>query len=291
MLYTVQLILVYTFVFGSIYLLISLGFSLVCGVLRVFHLGYGVTFLVAVYAVWFFMKELGLGLIPAILAMIVVQCTFTLGVIYFPIVKRYFQQEEILLTGLLLVMLIVEEAVNHRYPITAGVNLQTALLPGVVQIGPASIPGQMLVAAGIALATTFLLLLFLLKTRIGMVIRAVSQSTEAAQLMGANIQGVYSLAMILSVIPPTICMLAIAPFWSIEPLMAGPLLQIAILVAILGGLGNIRGGLMAAYIVGFVAASVAFLVDPRMVSLAILAMVFVVLLVRPEGIARSESLW
>lgn len=291
MLETVQVILVYTFVMGSLYLLMSLGFSVVCGVLRVFHLGYGATFLVAVYACWMLMKEFGLGLVPAILGMLVIQGLFTLGVVYMPIVRRYFEQEELLLTGLLLVALIVEEAVNFRYPVTVGVSLPTTVLPGALKIGPASIPNQMLIAAAVAIATAGALLAYLLKTRTGLVIRAVSQDTESAQLMGANVETIYSLAMLIAVIPPTVCMLAIAPFWSIEPSMGGPLLQTAILVSILGGLGNLRGSVMAAYIVGFVASAVAFIVNPRLMSLSILVLVLIVLIYKPEGIARSESLW
>jgi branched-chain amino acid transport system permease protein len=107
---TIQIILVYTFVLGSLYLLISLGFSIVCGVLRVFHLGYGVTFIVAVYAMWMLMKEFHMGLVSAMIGMFIIQTLFTLGIIYFPVVKRYIEQEELLLTSLILISLIVEES-------------------------------------------------------------------------------------------------------------------------------------------------------------------------------------
>jgi len=130
-----------------------------------------------------------------------------------------------------------------------------------------------------------------LKTKRGLVIRAVSQDLESSQLMGANVGKVYALAMLLSAIPPTICILVIAPISSIEPTMGLPLLITSILVAILGGLGNIRGSIMASYIVGFLSSSVAFLINPRMMGLATLITVFIVLLFRPEGIAKSESLW
>ncbi|HXX35830.1 MAG TPA: branched-chain amino acid ABC transporter permease [Thermodesulfobacteriota bacterium] len=288
---TIQVILIYTFVLGSLYLLISLGFSVVCGVLRVFHMGYGVTFVVAVYCMWMLMKEFHFGLVPAVIGMFVIQTLFTLGIIYFPVVKRYIEQEELLLTSLILISLIVEEAANFFYPVTAGVNLPTTILPGAVKIGPASIPIQMLIASGVAILTTAVFVLFLLKTRRGLVIRAVSQDTESAELMGANVGRVYALAMVLSVIPPTICILIIAPVWSIEPSLGLPLMMTSILVAILGGLGNIRGSIMASYIVGFLSSAVAFSINPRMMGLATLITVFIVLIFRPEGIAKSESLW
>jgi branched-chain amino acid transport system permease protein len=254
-------------------------------------LGYGVTFIVAVYAMWMLMKEFHMGLVSAMIGMFIIQALFTLGIIYFPVVKRYIEQEELLLTSLILISLIVEESANFFYPVTAGVNIPTTILPGAMKIGKASIPIQMLIASAVAVVTTAAFVLFLLKSRRGLVIRAVSQDIESAQLMGANVGRVYALAMVLSAIPPTICMLVIAPIWSIEPSLGLPLMMTAILVAILGGLGNIRGSMMASYIVGFLSSSVAFLINPRMMGLATLITVFIVLIFRPEGIAKSESLW
>jgi branched-chain amino acid transport system permease protein len=124
-----------------------------------------------------------------------------------------------------------------------------------------------------------------------MVMRAMSQDIDAAQLMGADVGKTYALAMILSIIPPTLAILVMAPFWSTDPKMGWPLLEIAILVSVLGGLGNIKGTLLASYIVGFIVAIVGNLIDPRLTALAMLLVVVVALIFKPEGIARSESLW
>ncbi|MGA3086377.1 MAG: branched-chain amino acid ABC transporter permease [Thermodesulfobacteriota bacterium] len=287
----IQIIVIYTFIMGSLYLLISLGFSVVCGVLRIFHLGYGLIFVVAVYATWMLMKEFGLGLIPAIAGMFVIQCLFSLGVIYFPIVRKYSEREEILLTALLLVAMLVEEAANYKYPVLAGVYIPTTIIPGALKIGATTISHQMLIAAGIAILVTVLFVIYLLKSRWGMVMRAMSQDINAAQLMGADVGKTYAFAMILSIIPPTLAILVMAPFWSTDPQMGWPLLEIAILVSVLGGLGNIKGTLLASYIVGFIVAIVGNLIDPRLTTLAMLLVVVIALIFKPEGIARSESLW
>jgi branched-chain amino acid transport system permease protein len=291
MLDLIQIIVIYTFIMGSLYLLISLGFSIVCGVLRIFHMGYGLISVVAVYATWMLMKEFGLGLVPAIAGMFVIQCLFTLAVIYYPIVRKYSEKEEILLTALLLIALIVEEAANYRYPVLEGVNIPTTLISGALKIGATTISHQMLIAAGVAILVTVLFVIYLLKSRWGMVMRAMSQDIDAAQLMGADVGKTYAFAMILSIIPPTLAILVMAPFWSTEPKMGWPLLEIAILVSVLGGLGNIKGTLLASYIVGFVVAVVGNLIDPRLTTLAMLLVVVTVLIFKPEGIARSESLW
>ena len=287
----IQIIVIYTFIMGSLYLLISLGFSVVCGVLRIFHLGYGLIFVVAIYATWMLMKEFGLGLVPAIAGMFVIQCLFTLGVIYYPIVRKYSDREEILLTALLLVAMLVEEAANYKYPVLAGLYIPTTIIPGALKIGATTISNQMLIAAGIAILVTGLFVVYLLKSRWGMVMRAMSQDLDAAQLMGADVGKTYAFAMILSIIPPTLAILVMAPFWSTDPKMGWPLLEIAILVSVLGGLGNIKGTLLASYIVGFIVAVVGNLIDPRLTALAMLLVVVIALIFKPEGIARSESLW
>jgi branched-chain amino acid transport system permease protein len=288
---TISAILIYAVVLGALYQLISIGFSLICGVLRIFHLGYGATFLIAVYGMWWLMDSFGLGLSVSIVGVFLLQFLFTIFIVYFPIVKRYMEREEILLTSLLLVFFIVEEGINHVYPITAGVDLPTTILRGTMRIWGTTIPAQMLIGVIVAILITAFFVLFLTKTRTGFKIRAVSQDNEAARLLGVKVEHVYVLAMILAVIPPTVCMLVIAPIWSIDPMLGHSMLQTAILVTILGGLGNLRGTLAASFIVGFIASSVAFLINPRLVGMAILVIVFCVMIFKPQGIAKSESLW
>ena len=112
---TVLFILIFGFVMGAIYLLVSLGFSLICGVLRIFHLGYAYLFPLTVYGTWFFMREFGLGLIPSIIGMVIVQFIVSY-LIYNFMVRRYLDDEMTLLTALLLVALIVEQAASWGIP-------------------------------------------------------------------------------------------------------------------------------------------------------------------------------
>lgn len=112
----IQNVVVFTFVMGSIYLLLALGFSLICGVLRIFHLGYAYIFPLTVYGTWMFMSALGWPLIPSILGMIAVQFIVSI-IIYKGMIKKYMATEDVLLTALLLVALIVEQAANYFYPI------------------------------------------------------------------------------------------------------------------------------------------------------------------------------
>jgi len=291
MMVQLQSILVYTFIWGSIYLLISLGFSLICGVLRIFHLGYGVTFVLTVYGTWLFMSNVGLGLIPSIIGMFLLQIIFALVIFYMGVFQRFLEQEEVLLTLTMLVFLTVTHLANYLYPVTAGVYLPTTIIDGTFKLGAVRISYQMLLPALVGIAVAVLFVLMFLKTRAGLIIRAMSQNIHASMLMGANINRMYYLAMALSVIPPTICILMIAPFWGIDPYMGSPLLATAMMVAILGGLGNLKGTIIASYLIGFIHATVSFLYVSRFMGFAALIVTLLVMIFRRGGIMAGETIW
>jgi len=288
---TMQVVLIYSFILGSLYLLVSLGFSIICGVLRIFHLGYAYLFTLTVYITWMFMKEFGLGLIPSILGMVGGQF-FISYLLYKGVIKKYMEHEEILLTGLLLVSIIVEQGVNYRYPIQAGVFIQTTLIEGSSQIGATSISNQLLVGAGIAILLTVLFILFFLKTKTGLAVRALSQDLHSSRLIGINIEALYTFTMFLVLIPVIIGTLIVSPAWAVDPGMGSLYLTTAILVSILGGLGNIKGTIIASYLIGLTHSVMSFVVgEPRFMNLSALVLVMIILMVRPQGIAKSEALW
>jgi branched-chain amino acid transport system permease protein len=237
------------------------------------------------------MKELGLGLFPAIIGMVVLQFLISI-LIYKGIIIKYVQREEILLTGLLLFSIIVEQIVNYRYPIQAGVYIQTTLIDGSTRIGTTVISNQLIAGSGIALLLTFLFVLFFLKTRTGLAVRAISQDIYSSRIIGVNVESLYVFTMMLVLIPVIVGTLILAPVWSVEPGMGSLYMTTAILVAILGGLGNIKGTIIASFLIGLTHALVSFVLgEPRFMNLSALVLVMIILMVRPQGIAKSEALW
>ncbi|HNZ11504.1 MAG TPA: branched-chain amino acid ABC transporter permease [Smithellaceae bacterium] len=287
----VQTVIIYTFVLGSIYLLIALGFSLICGVLRIFHLGYAYIFPLTVYGTWMFMSALGWSLIPSILGMVVIQFVVSV-LIYKGIIKKYLTTEDVLLTALLLVALIVEQAANYFYPVQAGVYLDTTLMDGIFQVGEVVVPKQLVIGAVIALVMTGAFVVFFVKTKTGMAIRALSQDIYSSKIVGINVESLYVFTMMIVLLPVIIGMLIVAPVWSVEPGMGWLYMTTAILVSVLGGLGNIKGTIMASFLIGFTHAIVCNVIgEPRFMNLSALILVMIALVIRPQGLARSESLW
>jgi branched-chain amino acid transport system permease protein len=287
----IETTLIYTFLLGSLYLLVSLGFSLICGVLRIFHLGYAYIFTATIYFTWMFMNLFGWGLVPSILAMLVIQAGIAIA-IYKGLILRYMQQEEIIILGLLFVAIILEQLALRFYPIQAGVYLETTMVPGLSKIGQVTVSNQLIFAAILGIVVTGLFVLFFLKTKLGLAVRAISYDIYSARLMGIQVEKVFMFIMVLVLIPVILATLAIAPIWAVEPSMGWGYMIIAILVSVLGGLGNIKGTIIASYIIGFCHSIVGFVIaQPQFTGLSALIVVLIMLIVRPQGIAKSETVW
>ncbi len=291
MLTTIETMLVYTLLLGSLYLLVSIGFSLICGVLRIFHLGYAYIFVATIYLTWMFFNTLHLPLWLSIILMVVVQAGIAIG-IYKGIIARYVKMEEKIITGLLLIAMIAQEAANRWYPIQVAVNLPTTIIPGSMAIGGTEISYQLILAAAFGILVTVFFVLFFLKTKTGLAVRAISYDINTSKIMGIQVEQIYMFIMVVVLLPVIIAMLMIAPVWAVDPWMGWGYMTTAILVSVMGGLGNIRGTIIAAFIIGLTHAFMSFVVkEPRLMNLAALVVVVIMLLFRPQGIAKTESLW
>jgi branched-chain amino acid transport system permease protein len=288
---TIETTLIYSLLLGSLYLLVSLGFSLICGVLRIFHLGYAYIFVATIYLTWLFFNTLGLPLWLSILLMVIVQAGIAIA-LYKGIIARFLKMEEKIITGLLLIALIAQQAANRWYPIQSAVNLPTTIIPGSLSLGSTSISIQILLAALTGIVVTAIFVVFFLKTKTGLAVRAISYDINTAKIMGIQVEQIYMFIMVIVLLPVIIAMLMIAPVWAVDPTMGWGYMTTAILIAVMGGLGNIRGTIIASYIIGFTHAFVSFVIaEPRLMNLAALVVVIIMLIVRPQGIAKTESLW
>ena len=291
MLTIIETTLVYTLLLGSLYLLVSIGFSLICGVLRIFHLGYAYIFVATIYLTWMFFHTLALPLWLSIILMVVVQAGIAIA-IYKGIIARYVKMEEKIITGLLLIAMIAQEAANRWYPVQAAVNLPTTIIPGSLVIGGTEISYQLILAAAFGIVVTIFFVLFFLKTKTGLAVRAISYDINTSKIMGIQVDQIYMFIMVMVLLPVIIAMLMIAPVWAVDPWMGWGYMTTAILISVMGGLGNIRGTIIAAFIIGLTHAFMSFVIkEPRLMNLAALVVVVIMLLFRPQGIAKTESLW
>jgi branched-chain amino acid transport system permease protein len=141
-----------------------------------------------------------------------------------------------------------------------------------------------LVAFLIATLIALVLYLWLNKTRSGVAVRAVSVSTEAAGLVGINVPRISAFAFALGGAITAVGGALISTFITLDASIGVVFTLKALIIVIMGGVGEIRGAIIAAIILGIVETTVATLVDPGLTLAAAYFIFVLILLFRPQGL-------
>ena len=141
-----------------------------------------------------------------------------------------------------------------------------------------------LVAFLIATLIALVLYLWLNKTRSGVAVRAVSVSTEAAGLVGINVPRLSAVAFAIGGAITAVGGALISTFITLDASIGVVFTLKALIIVIMGGVGEIRGAIIAAIILGIVETTVATLVDPGLTLAAAYFIFVLILLFRPQGL-------
>jgi branched-chain amino acid transport system permease protein len=131
--------------------------------------------------------------------------------------------------------------------------------------------------------------LWLFFTRPGMAMRAVSVSTEASGLVGINVPRMSALAFALGGAVTTMGGTLISTFITLDASVGVIFTMKALIIIIMGGVGDIRGAIVAALILGLVETTVARLIDPGLTLASAYAIFVLVLLFRPQGLFGRKA--
>ena len=127
-------------------------------------------------------------------------------------------------------------------------------------------------------------MVFMRRFRLGRALRAVAQDPEAASIQGININRMTALAMAIAGALAGIAGGIMSTIYAVTPALGGHIILPALIVVVVGGMGSVEGVILSAIIFGFVMTFVTTLVDgvtALMVSVAVMALVLVI---RPQGL-------
>ena len=141
-----------------------------------------------------------------------------------------------------------------------------------------------LVAFLFAFVISVLLFLWLNKSRAGMAVRAVSVNPGSARLVGINVEKVSALAFALGGAVSAVAGVLTSTFITLDASVGVIFTMKALIIVIMGGVGDVRGAIIAALILGLVETAVATLVDPGLTLAAAYFIFLLVLLFRPQGL-------
>jgi len=280
----IKMIIINGFVLGGMYAILAIGFSLVFGVGRILNMAHTSFYMLTAFLIYFATSNLGNP--PVFLWLLLsVLIVGVLGMGFYRLLFDRVKEHETatLIIGIGLSILIQEVLLLKFGGHYKGIK---PFVPGFVAIAGVSITYHQLLAVVSAAATLVGVWLLLKKTKIGIALRAVSQDREIANLIGINVGRICMITFGISAALAGIAGVVIAPIFMLHPFMWVNPLIITLAAIILGGMGSIKGGVIAAFILAFVETTVVFL-SPEASFLrgAIsLTIMIIVLLVRPQGL-------
>lgn len=271
--------------FGGSLALLAYGLNLCFGVLNIIHFFYGQTVMVGLYIIFTLTVWLHIPLIVSCLVAVAViaalHIVVHLGVVQ-PLLKAPLLNQFLALAS---IMIILENSAMGIWGATyRGVPIS---LP-VLTIGELYIRTSNLIAFLGCLVVVGLLYLFLKKTYTGLAIRATAQDTEMASLMGMNPRRVYLITLALVGVLAGVVAAFFVPIYAVHPHWGGTFTLMAFVIVVLGGLGSLAGGLLAAFIIGVVMMVASFLTIPEGGPIAAYLIFLVVILLRPQGLLGAR---
>ncbi|MBS3785330.1 MAG: branched-chain amino acid ABC transporter permease [Gammaproteobacteria bacterium] len=276
---------------GALYAIVSVGLTLVFGIIKVINFAHGEFLMVAMFLVFFATAYFGVH--PYVTLVVVLPLIFGLGMLVQRVLIEPLQDsdEHIMIfatVGLSIAMInLMLMLFGPDIYSTPSSGLRT-----VVDMGPAMfLTGQLnILIAAIALVGG--IHLFLTRTQLGRAIRATGQNRAAAQLMGINVSWVYMVTFGIGVSCVGLAAVLIAPLYPTSPEVGQYFVLLSFVVVVMGGLGSISGALLAAMIIGIVDAFAGFYLGANVKDLVVFGIFLLVLIFRPQGLfggARNMS--
>ncbi len=268
---------------GGVYALISIGLTLIFGVLEIVNFAHGEFLMLAMYASYFLFQYYGID--PYLSLLIILPLFFFIGVAVQrvtiqPILNAPPLNQIFMTVGLSLVLqnlaLFIWAADYHTVKTTySGLTLKTA---GLLISFPRLV--AFLVAMGIMAA----LLIFLKKSYTGKAIRALAQERKGAMLMGINVYRTYQIAFGIGIACVGAAGAMLLPAYFVFPAVGSLFVLIAFVVVILGGYNSLVGALVGGLIIGVVESFSGFFISPHLKEAIYFLIFILILLFRPMGL-------
>ena len=279
-------ILIYGAVVSGIWALTASGFSLIFGVARILNFAHGTFFVLSAYTAIVLIKNLGVNLFVSFVVAIVV--VGMLGVVVYKLMMAPLKEHEVmiiivtlafaLLVGEILLLLFGEHGISVP-----------SFIRGYVEIAGVAVTWKRIVAFIVAIVVIILLEYFINRTKTGKMISAASQDFEAAMLVGLNVDRLLLITMFISAALAGLAGLLYGQVFAASPIFAFKSLIFAFAIVILGGLGSVRGSIIASFIVGYILTISITTLGARWGEFMVLVTIIAILIVRPTGLFGVEE--
>ena len=277
--------------YGLLLFLVAAGLTLIFGIMGVINLAHGSFYMIGAYMAYAlapvvastfgggFFATLGVGLVLAVILGYVLEWAF-FSFLY----EREHLQQVLMTYGLILVFeelrsLIVGDDVHGVKP--------PDILAGTLPLGDVmTYPVYRLFISGVCLLLALGMWFVFTRTRLGMMIRAGSTNREMVQSLGVDIKFLYRVVFAAGVAVAVLAGMVAAPVSSVYPGMGSQVLIICFVVVVIGGIGSIRGALLAALLIGVVD-TFGKVIFPQAAGVLVYVLRALILLWKPAGLFKA----
>jgi branched-chain amino acid transport system permease protein len=288
MLETVAQAVVNGLLIGGIYALVSIGVTLIFGVVKIVNFAQGEFVMIGMYISFFLATQFGID--PILSLIVSMPVLFVIGVLlqHF-LIRRVLglgDMPQIFLTFalslLLLNLALMLFTANYR-------TVHTWYSDEAFHIGELYIPVAKLIAFVLAMVLSGLLWIFLHTTDLGKAMRAAAQNRDVAMLMGINPDRVFCVALGVALALAGAAGSLLMPFYPAYPLVGQVFVLMAFVAVVLGTLGNIVGALVASLMMGVAESLGIQFVGADSGLIVVFLMLLLTLALRPNGLAGGRA--
>ena len=288
MLTTIAQAVVNGLLIGGIYALVSIGVTLIFGVVKIVNFAQGEFVMIGMYISYFLAASLGID--PLVSLFVSMPALFVVGILlqHF-LIRRVLalgDMPQIFLTFALSLLLVnvalLLFTANYR-------TVQTSYSETALHIGALYIPLAKLIAFAVAMLLSGLLWVFLHATDLGKAMRAAAQNRDVAMLMGINPDRVFCVAVGVALALAGAAGSLLMPFYPAYPLVGQVFVLMAFVAVVLGTLGNVTGALIASLMMGVAESLGIQFVGADSGLIVVFAMLLLTLAVRPNGLFGGRS--
>ncbi len=274
---------------GAIYTLVALGFNFIYGATKFFNLAHGVMAAISGYSVFYFAKTLGWNLWLAVIIGVLLAGLIGYGldkVIYKPLRKRKASNMVLLVASLgaftTLQAIIAILFTSQFQALSSKVGAQN-----IYEIAGGVITQTQLIILISAIAIMIGLALLLKYTMFGKAIRAISDDEEVSKIVGINTNKIIGYVFFIGSAIAGLAGILVGFDTGIEPTMGLGLLLKGVIASIVGGIGNIYGGVLGAFLLGFVENFGIWKISGEWKDAIAFTLLIVFLIFRPQGIIKK----
>ena len=278
---------------GALYALTALGLNLVYGTMRLLNVAHGDLVMIGAYVAYWAFTLLALSPLLSLLGSAALAALLGWA-LYYGLFRRLLDggkaAQRLEANSLLLffgVSVIVQNLAALQFTSTPR-GLQ--YLDEVYHFGNIAVTGNRIAAFLVAIAISFGVMAFLRFHVTGLAIKALIQRRDAAAIVGVNVERVQILTLCLGFATASVAGALVSMTEQISPFMGFPFTIAAVVVIILGGLGNVTGGIAAGFLLGLLETYGVALTSSAYRSILIYGVFVLILLVRPQGLLGGRRI-